>query len=340
MTISSDLQRIARDPLWFPHRYDPGHDAVHFLQLERSVHRAATFITDEYLPANATRAILRRSDVVAASGGEAPLHFIFHSAYCCSTMLARAFDCEQVAMGLKEPVILNDIIGWKHRGATAPDIDAVLADALHLLARPFSAGEAVIVKPSNVINALAPRILALKPRAAAVMLYAPLKTYLGSIARKGMWGRLWMRELFVKQLGDGLLDFGFATSDYLGQTDLQIAALGWLAQHALFVRLAIEHGPQRVRTLDSETLVARPAEVMRALGELFGLSLDAEAIAAGPAFTSHSKTRGAFSAAARADERKMVGALDAGEIDKVAVWAAAVADARGVPMIAPSPLLR
>jgi len=342
MALNPDIARVAQDPLWFAHRYDPGHDAVHFLRLPREVHRAATFITDEYLPSDAAKLVLHRPAVMAAAAPPAPLHFIFHSAFCCSTLLARAFDIEGVAMGLKEPPWFNDLFGWKQRGGTAREIAAGLDDGLKLLARPFAPGETVVIKPSNIANAFAPAMLTMRPHARALLLHAPLAAYLGSIVRKGMWGRLWVRDLLVKQLGDGLHDFGFGPADYLGQTDLQIAAMGWLAQHALFARMAKAFGQARVRTLDSETLVAQPAETMRALAALFDLRLaDAQvaAVVAGPAFATHSKFGQVFGAEARAAEQANTAALYRDEIDKVAAWTAAVAASAGVSMMPPAALL-
>ena len=217
----------------------------------------------------------------------------------------------------------------------------MLDDALALLARPFAPGEAVVVKPSNIVNGLAPAMLAMRPEARALLLHAPLKTYLGSIAKKGMWGRLWVRELLVKLLKAGLVELGFSNEQYLGLTDLQAGAVGWLAQHALFARLATAH-PTRVRTLDSETLVARPAEVMAALAELYALPLDAaaiERIVAGPAFTRHSKFGDEFGGEQRAAEHRAAAEVHAEEIEKVAAWAEAVARNAGAALSLPAPLL-
>ncbi len=72
-----------------------------------------------------------------------------------------------------------------------------------------------------------------------------------------MTGRLWARDLLVKQLREGLHPFGYQGEDYLGQTDLQVAALGWLAQHILFARMVEQFGPGRVATLDSESADGR-----------------------------------------------------------------------------------
>lgn len=337
----ADATSVVGQALWHAHRYDPVHDAFHFRQIPRALHRSVTFLTDEYLPAGDPPVVVKRVEAIAAAPRPAPLHFIFHSAFCCSTLLARAFDLPGVSMGLKEPVVFNDLSGWKHREGKPADIARVLDSALTLLARPFAPGEAVIIKPSNIINPLIAATLAMRPNACALLLEAPLRTYLSSIAKKEMTGRLWVRALLVKLLRDGLIDLGFEFEDFLGQTDLQVAAVGWLAQHALFARLADQY-PDRVRTLDSETLLSHPSDCLVALARLYKLPLDTAAIAeivSGAAFTEHSKHGAAFGREARAAEYHAAAAAHADEIEKAAIWAEAVAKTAGVPMVLPLPLL-
>jgi hypothetical protein len=342
MAAIPDLAAIAADPGWLAHRFDESRDLVHFVRLTREQHRSVTFITDDYIAADAPRLVLRRGEIAPAVGPPAPIHFIFHSAYCCSTVLARAVDIDGVSMGLKEPRILNDMIGWRRRGAAPRALAEALDDVLILLARPFSPGEKVVVKPSNVLNAIAPDLLGARPQSTAILLHAPLPDFLRSVARKGLWGRRWVRELFIGQLRDGMVDLGLGEQHYLDLTDLQVAAAGWLAQHDLFARLVERFGPARVRTLDSAALMARPGEAMARLSDLFGLGLDAAAIdhvLAGPAFTSHSKSNSGFDAADRLAEQRDAARIHADEIDKVAVWAQAVAAAAGLSMQLKAPLL-
>lgn len=341
MARDPEIPKLVQDASWLAHRYDPGRDAVHFLHVPREMHRGATFLTDEFLGDAGAPIVLARKSALAAMPEQAPVHFIFHSAYCCSTLLARAFDIEGTSMGLKEPVILNDLIGWRQRGAERAALAEMLDAALALLARPFGAGEAVIVKPSNLINPFATAMLAMRPEAGALLLHAPLPIFLGSIARKGMWGRLWVRELFVKLGRDGFMDYGFSAEEVMGQTDLQIAAIGWLGQHRLFAALA-QRFPDRVRTLDSETLLARPAEVIAALARLYRLPLDGEAVARvarGEAFTRHSKGGKSFGRGERQAEQRDAAAVHADEIEKVMVWAEAVANSAGQSLTLPAPLL-
>lgn len=333
------VDAAVRDAEWLAHRYDPEHDAVHLLPVSRAQHRQATFLTDENLP-GVEPMIASRAQTRAAR--PAPIHFVFHSAFCCSTLIARAFDLPGRSMALKEPVILNDIIGWRRRGGAGADMAEVLDDTLHLLARPFGPGESIIVKPSNAINALIAPILTLRPEAHALMLHAPLRAYLASIARKGLEGRLWVRTLLLGLLDDKLVDLGFSPRDHLGQTDLQVAAVGWLAQHALFGKVADRFGAARIRSLDSAALMADPASAMAALGQHFNLPLSTEELAgivSGPAFTRHSKSGAAFGAAERAEEEQAGVALHADEIEKVIVWTQAVAQAAGVSLDAPNPLI-
>jgi hypothetical protein len=329
--------QLAADPLWFPWRFDEAADAFQFRRLTRDDHARATFLTEEYLGVAPVEPAPRAA-VLAARGTEAPIHFIFHSAFCLSSVLARAFDMPGTSMGLKEPMLFNDLAGWQMRGAKGPQLAQAMDASLAMLARPFGPGEAIVVKPSNIANALIAGTLQMRPQARALLLHAPLKVYLGSISRKGLDGRLWVRDLLIKQLRQGLHDFGFGADDYLTQTDLQVAAMGWLTQHRLFGRLAQRLG-DRVHTLNSDLVTSRPADVMTALATLFGISLDVPAVVAGPAFTRHSKHGTDFDAAARERERAAE-AAHADEINKVAIWAEKIAESQDVAMILPNPLIR
>ncbi len=328
------------DADWFGHRYDAVADAIQFRRIERADHRRMTFLTDGEIGDAPMRVVGRGAALAAAQAlAPPPPRFIFHSAYCCSTMLARAFDLPGAAMGYKEPQILNDAVGLRLRDGDPRQVAAALDAALWLLARPLGVGEVAVIKPSNVVNPLIPAILALRPDSCALLLHAPLEAFLGSVARKEIEGRAWVRELMWKLIRLGLAQrFGFTQEELYRHSDLQVAALGWLAQHALFADLAVAH-PGRVRTLDSDVLTARPEECIAALGTLYAIDLDPTAVVAGPAFHSHSKTRDSFGTADRAAERASGLALHAREIGIVIDWAQAVAKHAAVPLALPAPLL-
>lgn len=299
-----------------------------------------SFLTDREI-GDAPLAIYGRTECLAEARKRdlPPPRLIFHSAYCCSTLLARAFDIPRKSFGLKEPQILNDVIGLQLRRGDPRQVAAALDIALLLLSRPLEAGEVNVVKPSNLINPTLPVILAMRPDTRGLLLHAPLEAFVASIARKEIEGRAWMRELMWKLIRLGQIDrFGFTEEELYRHSDLQVAALGWLAQQALFAEMARHHA--RLRSLDSETLVARPSECLAALKALFELDFDPDEVAAGPAFGTHSKHRGdSYSASQRAAERERGHELHKREIGMVLQWAEAVAKHAGVVMTLPAPLV-
>ena len=333
------LAELIEDGRWLAQRYEETGDSVHFRFVPREAQRDMTFLTD-YEVGDAPLAIHSRVDCLAeAKRRQRPTpRLIFHSAYCCSTLLARAFDLPGVSFGLKEPQILNDVTGLQARGADPRQVAAAMDIALLLLARPLDAGEATVIKPSNLVNPFIPLVTAMRPDVRGLLLHAPLEVFLASVARKEIEGRAWVRELMWKLIQLGQAErFGFTTEDLYRQTDLQVAAVGWLAQQAMFAEAAQQH--RGYRTLDSETLIARPVECLAALGKLFELDLDAQAVAEGPAFRTHSKDRSEYSPDQRQQERVLGKSLHAREIDMVMEWTGQLSAHAKVPMTLPSPLV-
>ncbi|KAK0343312.1 hypothetical protein LTR94_018799 [Friedmanniomyces endolithicus] len=318
--MTQDFRQQNPSAEWLAHRYDPTHDAFQFHVIDRELRRSTPFLTDDCLAPKHPPLVIKRSDLTVSSS---PIHFIFHSAYCCSTLLASAFDLPGSAMSLKEPVLLNDLVGWRQRGA-APD----------------ATGEATVIKPSNVVNGLATAMMSLRPQAKAILLYAPLEAYLTSIARKGMTGRLWVRELLSRQLVDGLVELGFAPRDYLLHTDLQAAAVGWLAQHRLFAIMA-DRWPDRVRTLDSEQLIAAPLASLDAASAFLGIAPPADGFipVIETVFQRNAKDGSPFKPGQREGDRQQGQQLHKEEIERVAQWAQLVARNAGLPDLLPMPLL-
>ncbi len=333
---------LLTDPEWLAHRFVESDDAFRFIRLARADHAGMPFLTDDYIGQREVGGDVPAEQCLSLLG-DVPLHFLFHSAFCGSTMLVRALDLPGLAMGLSEPRALNDLVGFRRRGADPRAVARAADAATRLLGRPFAIGEAVVVKPSSLINPLAALLMALRPQAKAVFLHAPLETFLISVARKGLHCRTWVRELLEGYLLDGAIEgLGFEPQDYFRQSDLQVAAVGWLAQHRLFTDLAEKLGPQRLASLDADAMLADPALALRAVTAHYGLAMSEaqlSAVLAGPAFSQHSKSGAAYSSEARNADYARVREAHGEEIGMVMVWAEAVAKAAGVAMDAPNPLL-
>lgn len=334
---SSSTEKLG--PQWLAHRFEEGGDNIHFVDHDRAARAGVPFLTDVYLPP-APPKVIHRPRALALAPPTAPIHFIFHSGFCCSTLLAACLDQPGLATGFSEPMLLNDVVGWRKRGAQPPAVERLLDDSLSLLARPFSGDAAAIIKPSTILNGLAPAILKLRPGARAIVIHAPLADFVTSIAKKGLDGRLWARDMFLNLRREGLVqNLGFDDEAFFGQSDLQIAAIGWLAQQAQFAALVAAY-PDRVRSVTTGSFLGDPTATLRSAGTLFGLAVSDDQVGAAMAgpLRRNSKDKADYGADQRTADYAAARDIYGDEIAKVAAWAEAVAGAAGVPLALPNPL--
>lgn len=339
------VSAIVADHRWLPLRLDAASNSLVFVQADREAHRAATFLDDQLLRQSNDKRQLRLSEIAPAIAQlpASECHFLFHSAFCCSTLLARALDIPGKSMGLKEPLVLNDLVQVAMAAGTLNAIRGALEPILSLLARPFADGEKVIVKPSNVANPLIEPIMDLRPATKVLFLSSELPDFLRSVAMKGLWGRIWARKTLAGLNRFPQLQSGFSEAERWEHSDLQVAALVWLDHRAQFAKLLSRLPPDRAVSLDSADLLADPARALGAVGRFFGLALspnEVAAIAGGPAFASNAKRHDEnFDAARRRDEHAAIGGVLAEEIEMVAKWAASVANYAGIPKQLPRAIL-
>lgn len=328
----------ASDPAWLPHIYDPDRDAFVFARLPRELQQRLTFLDARFVPQAALSPAVPASalptDVIRDAAR--PMHFIFHSAFCCSTVLTRALDIPGVSMGLKEPSVLAYLGGYFATGLRAPSAERALSLSLDLLSRPLAVGETQITKPSNACNHMIARMMAARPDAKAIFLYSDLDAFLRATARRGAEGGSFARQLYGQFAHEIPLRLPKEESDPARLSDLQVAAQTWLMQIAVFASLAERFGPERVRILNSAALLARKAETMRAATRFLGLDVNEARIGAivdGPAFSQHGKSPNvAFNTDAYRAQHQAAGAAHATEIGAALTWARRVSPLAHVPL--------
>jgi hypothetical protein len=331
------LKDVISSPEWIPHTFDVQGANLTFVHVPREARSDLMFLSDEHFAGNYPK-VAFPADAVAAQAAAAersPIHFVFHTSYCCSTLLAKALDVPGTSTVLKEPDVLINLANRVIRNDDPGNRQRVEL-VLKLLERPFAPAEVVIVKPTNFANRLVDVVLAQRPASRAVLLYSDVETFLRSLLKRGMFGRIFGRRLFTQLSGWSPIDFGYAPDELLQQTDVQIAALAWLMQIAHFDTIARAFGPERVSVIDSADLLARPEAVLDEVQRFFGLGLTGDAvarIASGPVFSRHSKFADRdYDAAARAEEHEAASKVHSEELAMVVQWIDALAAQVGAPL--------
>jgi hypothetical protein len=337
--------RYVEDAAWLPSVYDSRNDTLVFSHLPREAQRKAVFLDPRFVaraPKSTPAPVADLpADVIRAAAGD--LHFIFHTGFCCSTLLTRALDIPGVSMGLKEPAVLASFAEYWTTGRRRPGAHAAVDVTLDLLSRPLAPGETQIVKPSIVANHIIPQLLSARREANAVVLFSNLDTFLRAVARRGIEGRTFARQIFQQFAGVIPLDTGFTDDDMLLLTDLQVAGLAWLMQAEFMQQIAKRFGANRVRVLSSETFLADKAGVLAGLASFFGLPGERARwaqVAESPVFSEHAKEYGrAFGAADYKAQYDTAGAAHAEELSMAKDWARALATRCGASLTMTETLL-
>jgi len=148
----ADTASLLRDPAWFLDGLDLRKNVAVLTRTTRDALSAGVFLDHRWDRQGAPRAPVPISALRALPGNARPA-VLWHTAFCCSTLIADLLDAPGACLALKEPVALVELAAARRAGA--PVADDRLAQAVFArLAQSPSPTERVVIKPSNGANAL------------------------------------------------------------------------------------------------------------------------------------------------------------------------------------------
>lgn len=298
-------------PQAFLYAWNLGGERARFLTVERRTLEASGFL-DQRISADRSRlcdvgaAELLGEEIVGAIRDPG---FIFHTAFCGSTLLARSLDLPGRSLVLREPSALLQLAdlrrGLSTSGLTA---DTLLPTTLDLLARPFIAGERVILKPTNLANNLVSEIVKLRAGAKVLLLYDDLEPFLLSVLKRPRESKIGIRQFLIRFTAD-MPKGGEALVDTASLSLPEQAALAWTLQMRSLASSLATGMEQRVRILRASELFGAPETTLAAAARWLGVNLaetEAAAIVAGPRWNRHAKDpRLAYNPDRRNEEQRL-----------------------------------
>jgi hypothetical protein len=319
---------ILSDPAWFPARLDPKKGVLEFVRSSREDLVQEAFLDSRWDRAGREQACLPIDDLRGAYASLAArphLNFLWHTAFCCSTVISRALDAPGRNLSLKEPDVLTTLADVK-RATTIGGLPAYLPQGLFaLLARRRRPNEAILVKPSNIANFLLPEAAQLT-QGRALMLYSDCATFLVAVMDRGEERRAHVRRVFEKIVGDQMTaGRRWPVEKLFAMTDMQIAALCWHLQMSELASAMSSSWRGRAASLDCDAFLAAPSRALAAIDDFLGLGLGPEHIAgmaSGPLLGSDAKGRrnAPFNLSERRDQWNALGKRLQHEIESVVAW--------------------
>lgn len=338
--VDRDAGSCVDDFRWFAENFDLARKSLSFVYADRQTLADQPFLDYRWKSERLAHREMSLDAAVASFALGAPpphLNFIWHTSFCCSTLIAKALDLPEHNLSLCEPQILVPVADLKRAGMflgnrLSPRLPEIV---FRLLAR--SHGGKVTVKPSNFANVLISDA-ARTTRGKALFLYSDLESFLISVAKSGIPLLKYARRLFSSIAGDSGQPLPWTPHEIFQMSDLEIAALVWHMQIGEFRRDWPLFEAGRAASLNCDAFLADRTAVLAKLDSFLELGLGADHIGRvlrGPLLRSHAKAPGElYDAERRAEEKAAMHKRLGADLERVMDWSykACSGTPRGAPL--------
>lgn len=321
----SSLQDMFCTPEFYPMKINFRRRVIQFVRMSRESYRESVFLDTRTRHLGKGTYEIKVDDLLLAASITCPeqpiIHYILHTTFCCSTLLARYFELLPYCFVLKEPILLTQLALTQSQSTTVwqETFDLVL----RLLTRTYSKGQCIVIKPHEPVNSLATKLLAHNHRATATFLGTSLRSFLLSVL-KSQERRDWVRRRAVE------IETAASTYPSLENikarqlTDAHSIAYLWLVNRFLCRQFVSTLGSSRLLVLDGEHLVDSPVETLRAVASTASIPFDDQLLdwlASHPYMRNYSKdSRKPYDALTRHRELTELENRYGGEADEGFEW--------------------
>jgi hypothetical protein len=343
--LNDRLEEVFSSPTWYPVELDLGRNRLSFIRLSREDYAKATFLEIRQLQGHET-CKLNIDDLLLysyrASEKPAPIQYVLHGAFCCSTLLARYLDLLPRPFALREPGILATIAGLgsprtpvrarldkMYGSGAAARWEELFVLCMRLLGRTYDDNDVVVIKVNDLCNAFGHVLLERDPESKAVFLSTSLRTFLLSTLKTEK-RREWVEQR-VKRTKLHPISFSpLVAIDIDALNAAERSAYLWLFNQMLCHDLLRRWSPKRVLPLNGDMVAEDPSEALRSVTDFWGWPVEEDQmtrVMADPMATNYSKFKGEshpYDAAARRKDLARWEELFREEVEQGVAWAARV----------------
>jgi len=329
-----DLIYKIQQPDFYLHRFNFQDNQASFLTMDRVAFKTSPFLD------NRIKSVSSRPDNIAldtclssynAISQHRPPKIIFHTAYCCSTLLSRALDINDHTLVYREPVALHQLAVMKRRRQQFPDHyplwDRYLDFTLQMLAKTWEPTETPIIKATDSCNNIISEISAMTDNTSVILLYSKLEDFIASNL-KSDGRRKFLKNFVMRSSRDAIHQPLLGSIDASALNDAQSATYVWMVQILLYIDAI---NLKNCRTLNAEDLLENPSKYLLHASQHFDLSLDRDdinKILKSPVWNKHAKDLGKtkFNSKDRYKEKENVINENKIEVQDAIEWAFSFAD--------------
>lgn len=323
------LHDLFASPEWHAFGIDLQRQTLSFARLSREAYVESLFLGPEFAQHRGADLYEVRLDNVLLAAAAAPsvikpIHYVLHTAFCCSTLLARYFELLPECFVMKEPQLLAEV-GMPNTRSASQWHD-LFALTIRLLSRTYHAHQHPVIKANVPTNVLGRELLEQNSQATIIFLINPLRDFLlaalKSRRRRGQI-RYW-NHYTAMQVSHHIPELATVNPDDL--SDAEAIAYWWLVNRFICQDLSASECRSRVLVVDGTELADAPENTLPAIMAHCGLSLHEKQVkwlVNHPSVHKHAKDFSMFyDAESRRHEMMDLESRFAKEADRGMAWAA------------------
>ena len=277
-----------------------------------------------------------------------PMHFLFMTDFCGSTLFAKSLMALQGLFVFLEPRIFAELSVYKrgndfHGKPYIKLWEQSLEVALHLMSRQFQEGEVILSKEWPPTNYIMGDLLSTNKMSRGIFLYGSLEDYLNAVFRHP-GRRKFTRKRVLKILKETKLFEPLNSIDKAGLDDGNIAVVHWLTQMYLYLRTIEEYPEVKLCSIASVDFYKDPAFVITKAANFLRCAIPYEQamdVTLGPLFKTHSKnSKLQYTEKDRIKDINNTRQKYAKEIRRSILWANELMQISPVPELLPRSLLQ
>lgn len=198
--------------------------------------------------------------------------FIFHTAFCGSTLISRALELIYNSLPLREPDLLYSLLDLDCLKDIPSEVNKQWYErVLKILSRRFEQSQPALVKANDYANPIIESLLAYNSKFPVLFLFTPFSEFFAGCLRAES-RQTWIANRYhlispnlEKLFPDANLPL-IADEDYS-----KMAAIIWSYNIKHFLK-ACENYPTRIKTLNFNTFLDNPLQTLEACANWFNLS--------------------------------------------------------------------
>ncbi len=196
-----------------------------------------------------------------------PVNWIFHTSFCCSTLLARLLQVQNQVLAIKEPIVLNQLAdAFRQQPENSKQFIRLFAQITGQLNKQFRSDQMIILKTSNYMNALLNQTHRINNSSRILLVVGGIRSFARSMLKNREEATKTV-PVFLRAL---MHDISIKT-DYLPGTDFkQDIAYMWAVQIILFSEF-VQNSKLSVAMVKKQDIISNTRAVVSACDQFFGI---------------------------------------------------------------------